>query len=136
VVHLMLAALIGTWGCAPRATDGNRSFTLTVTRVNAETLGLQGVSLFPPGTSHYHTLTNDANGDWTVDEGLVPDPLSGRESADGSIVFARPAPNLDRLYWKLSPDGNTLNFSLYKSTDFDVERAEHMVTCTRTSSSP
>jgi len=137
VVHLMFAALVGTWGCSPRATNGNSAFTLTVNQVNADTLGLQGISIFPPGqTAQYHTLTHDANGNWTFDQGLVPEPYSGRPGDDDAIVFARPAPNTDRLYWRVSPDGNTLNFSLYKSTDFPVDRAEHMVTCTRTSSSP
>jgi hypothetical protein len=135
VLHLLAATLIGTWGCTPQATSGRSSFNLTVRQVAATTFGLQGTGVFPLGIGQYHTLTRSSSGTWIIDEGLVPYPYSGRQAADGSITFARQAPSLDRLYWDLSTDGNTLIFGQYKSTDFSTERAERMVTCGRTSSS-
>ena len=124
---------IGNWGCTPVATTGTRAFTMNIKEVNGTTLGIQGRNIFPGQgrAQQYHTLTRSEDGVWTFDKGLVPYPYSGRANGSGTIIFERPGGNQDRLYWQLSPDGQTLRFAPYKTTSFQTEIQNHMVTCQR-----
>lgn len=130
MVNALLSALIGTWGCSPRAGHELRSFTLTVTPMSDTAVQIQGMNTFPGnGRNQWHTLTADSGGEYAIDQGLVTYPFRGRIGEDGTIVFARP--NQDRLFFQLMPDRQSLRFVFYKTTGLEIYREEHMVVCQR-----